>query len=162
MTLSEKNTITEYINKINGAKDIKIGRVADMIWIAMKGLDGKDYALHLQTFFRFCNDKEVLITDTDKYQPISENENFDWDDFDWDVQGNNLFDKWCNEFNKDLLDNIIIESVEINDFGDLKICFSNSVILTVFIDTTSDDECWRLFVWHGEEKHLVITGKGLE
>lgn len=53
MTLSEKNTIIECINKMKGAKNIKIGRAADLIWIAMKGIDGKDYALHMQTFLVF-------------------------------------------------------------------------------------------------------------
>ena len=160
MTLSEKNMITECINKIKGAKNIKIGRAADLIWIAMRGIDGKDYALHMQTFFRFCNNEEVLITDMDKYQPISpivENENFNWD-----IKGNNLFDKWCDEFNKNLSDNTIIMSIEINRFGDLKINFSNSLTLTVFVDTTSSDECWRFFVWHGKERHLVITGRGIQ
>ena len=42
MTLLEKNTITECINNIKGAKVIKIGRAADLIWIAMKGNDGED------------------------------------------------------------------------------------------------------------------------
>ena len=160
MTLSEKNMITECINKIKGAKNIKIGRAADLIWIAMRGIDGKDYALHMQTFFRFCNNEEVLITDMDKYQPISpivENENFNWD-----IKGNNLFDKWCDKFNKKLSDNTIIMSIEINHFGDLKINFSNSLTLTVFVDTTSSDECWRFFVWHGKERHLVITDRGMQ
>lgn len=160
MTLLEINTIKECIDKVKGAKNIRIGRAADLIWIAMKGIDGEDYALHMQTFFRFCNNEEVLITDMDKYQPISpmtENE-----DFNWDVQGNNLLDKWCDEFNKYLSDKIIINSIEINNFGDLKICFSNSITLTVFVDTTSDDECWRFFVWRGTERHLVITGRGIQ
>lgn len=160
MTLSEKNTITECINKIKGAKSIKIGRAADLVWIAMKGIDGKDYALHMQTFFRFCNIEEVLITDMDKYQPISpmtETENLNWD-----VKGNNLFDKWCDDFNKNFSDNIVIKSIEINNFGDLTIKFSNSITLNVFVDTTSNDECWRFFVWHGKERHLVITGRGIQ
>ncbi len=160
MTQLEKNTIIECINKIVGVKSIKIGRVANLVWIAMKGTDGKDYALHLQTFFRICNDERILITDMDKYQQISpagENE-----DANWDIQGNNLFDKWCNEFNNQLSNNVVIKSVEINDFGDLRIIFSNSLVLSVFVDTTSDDECWRFFVWHGKERHLVVTGKGIQ
>lgn len=160
MILLERNTIKERINKIKGAKNIKIGRSADLIWIAMKGVDGKDYALHMQTFFRFCNNEEVLITDMDKYQPISPMT--DNEDFNWDVKGNNLLDKWCDEFNKNLSDSIVINSIEINNFNDLKICFSNSITLTVFVDTTSNDECWRFFVWRGEERHLVITGRGIQ
>lgn len=160
MTLLEINTIKERIDKMKGAKNIRIGRAADLIWIAMKGTDGKDYALHLQTFFRCCNEEEVLITDMDKYQPISPMT--EAEDFDWDVQGNNLLDKWCEKFNKDLSDKMIIHSIEVNNYGDLKIRFSNSITLTVFIDTTSDDECWRFFVWHGTERHLVITGRGIQ
>lgn len=160
MTLLEINAIKECIDKAKGANKIKIGRSADLIWIAMKGVDGKDYALHMQTFFRFCNDEDVLITDMDKYQPISQMT--DNEDFDWDVKGSNLLDKWCDEFNKNLSDSIIINSIDINNFGDLKIYFSNSITLTVFVDTTSNDECWRFFVWHGKERHLVITGRGIQ
>lgn len=70
MTLSERNIITERMRKIIGAKNIKLGRVVDLVWIAMIGTDGRNYALHMQTFFRFCNQEAVLITDMDKYQPI--------------------------------------------------------------------------------------------
>lgn len=160
MTALERKTIKERIDKIIGAEKIRIGRAADLIWIAMKGVDGKDYAIHMQTFFRFCNNEEVLITDMDKYQPISPMT--DKEDFDWDVKGSNLLDKWCDEFNRNLSDSIIIDSIEINDFGDLKICFSNSITLTVFVDTTSNDECWRFFVWREKERHLVITGRGIQ
>ena len=71
MTLLEINAIKECIDKAKGANKIKIGRSADLIWIAVKGVDGKDYALHMQTFFRFCKNEEALITDMDKYRPIS-------------------------------------------------------------------------------------------
>lgn len=84
------------------------------------------------------------------------------ENFNWDVKGNNLFDKWCDDFNKNFSDNIVIKSIEINNFGDLKIKFSNSITLNVFVDTTSNDECWRFFVWHGKERHLVITGRGIQ
>ncbi len=160
MTLSEKNRITECVRRMKGAKNIRIGRAADLIWIAMKGTDGKDYALHMQTFFRFCNNEEVLITDTDKYQPIPQMAGDEG--FDWDEKGNNLLDKWCDWFNENLSDHLTVEAIEINDFGDLKICFSKNITLTVLVDTTSDDECWRFFVWRGKEQHLVITGRGLQ
>ncbi|MCM1120816.1 MAG: hypothetical protein NC543_15830 [bacterium] len=150
MTVLEKNAIIENVNRIVGARNIKIGRVVDLIWIAMQGIDGRDYALHLQTFFRFCKDEKVLITDTDKYSPISSTN--DSEDFHWDVIGSNLLDRWCDEFNRNLSPNICVESVEINNYGDLKICFSHSITLTVFIDTTSDDECWRFFIWRGGRK----------
>lgn len=159
MTLSEKNIIKEYLVKIIGANEIRIGRAVDLIWVAMKGTDGKDYALHMQAFFRFCSDDKILAANTDKYLPISPTE--DIDDFDWDVQGNNLFDKFSSEFNKTYSDDIAIESAEINEFGDLKICFSHSITLTAFVDTTSSEECWRIFEYRGDKKHLVMTGKGI-
>lgn len=160
MTLAEKNIITERMSVIIGAKNIRLGRIVDMIWIAMKGTDGRDYALHMQTFFRFSSRGKILITDADKFQPLSPD--IDYETFDWDVQGSNLLDKWCEEFNRDFSGNTVVESVEINNFGDLKICFDNSITLTVYINTTSDDECWRFFIWHGAEEHLVITGREIQ
>lgn len=160
MTLSERNLITERMSIILGAKNVRIGRVFDLVWIAIKGTDGRDYALHMQTFFRFCNQEEILITDTDKYLPASPE--IDYDTFNWDVQGNNLLDKWCEEFNKNLSDKIIIDSVEINNFGDLTVYFSNFITLTVYAGMASDEECWRFFEWNGKEEHLVITGRGIQ
>lgn len=162
MTPSEQNVITERLRTIMGAGDIRIGRVADLIWIAMKGTDGRDYALHLQTFFRFCSREAVLVTDSDKYQPASPEVDLDSGTFDWDVQGNNVLDKWCEEFNRTLSGSVTVTSVEINRFGDLKVCFGNSLTLFVYVETTSEDECWRFFEWHGEGEHLVITGRGIE
>lgn len=52
--------------------------------------------------------------------------------------------------------------MEINNFGDLTVYFSNSITLTVYAGTASDEECWRFFEWHGKEEHLVITGRGIQ
>lgn len=160
MNISEQAYITNELQKIKGATHIRIGRAADMIWIALTGTDGKEYAIHLQTFFRFCSEDGVLITDMDKYQPL--NEFRDNEEFDWDKQGNNLFDQWCNRFNSTYTDTITVKSVEVNNMGDLTVIFDNGIFLDVLIDNTSEDECWRFFEKEAaEENDLIVLGNSV-
>lgn len=164
MKLSERNIIITQLEVIKGAKNIKVGRAANLIWIAFEGINKKNYAIHLQTFFRFCDGQKVLITDSDKYQPTAlarVNPKFDAQNFEWDVQGNNLLDQWVSEFQK-ILYSLLVETVDINTLGDLEICFNHDITLTVLLDSTSSDECWRFFEWHSKKPHLVITGRGIE
>ena len=127
--------MSNYINIIKGQPLINIGRAADMAWIGFgktikvknyKGIEElkSSFALHLQCPWRMVDteNKKILFTAYDMYLPNSSTE---WtDDFDWDIQGINRYDeqakKWFGN-NK----NIIVEEVELNELGDLKIILSN-------------------------------------
>ena len=160
MNSSEKRYITEELAKIKGATHVRIGRAADMIWIALKGVDGKDYAIHLQTFFRFCDGNQILITDMDKYQPTPEYRDADLTDC--GKIGSNLLDQWCERFNSEFSETVTVSSINVNDNGDFTMALDNGMNLEVLVDNTVDDECWRFFVWRSQEKHLVVTGKGIQ
>lgn len=165
MRFFERNIILEQLKKIINADNIKIGRAADLIWIAFHSRDGREYALHLQTFFRFCDSEKVLIADCDKYQPISliENEpSFLLEKFEWDKRGNNLLDEWIDKYQSNLINKLIVKEVKVNLYGDLEIIFNQNIILTVLIETTSSDECWRFFECHSNKPHLVVTGEGIQ
>lgn len=164
MRLYEKNIILEQLKKIINADNIKIGRAADLIWIAFHSRDDREYALHLQTFFRFCDSEKVLIADCDKYQPVSfikEAPSFLPENFEWDKQGNNLFDEWIHKYQSNLISKLAVKEVKVNSYGDLKIIFNKNIILTVLIETTSSEECWRFFEYHSKKPHLVVTGEGI-
>ena len=46
-------------------------------------------------------------------------------------------------------------------YGDLRIIFSNMLMLECFINVSANQECWRFFK-HGEKKHWVVYGNGKE
>lgn len=165
MRVFERNIILVQLEKIKNADSIRIGRAADLIWIAFKSKDGTKYALHLQTFFRFCDSEKVLIADGDKYKPTSFIEgapSFSAETFEWDKQGNNLMDEWISKYQSPLLNKLIVKEVSVNLYGDLEIIFNQNITLTVLIDSTSSDECWRFFEVHSQKPHLVVTGEGIE
>jgi hypothetical protein len=162
MLKSEIDAILKRLAIIKGLKVRRIGRAANLIWIGIEGEGGKEYCLHLQTFFRFCDREKVLITDSDKYHPtaaVSSEQSFDEETFDWDVQGINRFDEWAQAFNEKYFDDLVVEDVRMNTFGDLTILFNHDISLTAYLEVTSDEECWRFFVWHSEDPHLVVTGE---
>ena len=48
-----------------------------------------------------------------------------------------------------------------NDYGDLKIDIGDNYILEIFIDTSEEEECWRILKMESDEKHYVVYGKGV-
>ena len=161
MDKQEKESIENRIRVVLGAKEIRFGRSIDVIWVALKGTDGKDYALHPRTFFRVCDENHVLVTNGDMYRLLPEYETDTENPDAWDVQGHNCFDDWAKRFNKEYSGTVTVTSVDVKENGDLTLFFSNSLVLEILIDTTTDCECWRFFEYHGSDRHLVITGKGI-
>lgn len=169
--MSEKR-IYNYLDQLLHKKICDIGRASNMLWVSIgeniialdrKGNEVKKstISLHVQSTWRIVNKekKEILLASSDFYSPNStvtaDNE------FEWDVQGNNLFDEksqiWLN---KNRL--IYIKEYKVNRWGDLLLIFSNDNRLEIFINSSDSTECWRLFKHHSDEEHLVVTGLGVE
>lgn len=167
-----KTVICEYLDKIIDEPVSCIGRAANMVWIGIgknvmtvdrKGRERKktEYALHIQSPWRIINKKkgEIVMTSSDMYAPrtgmvYSE-------DFDWEPQGNNLFDEKSQNWLKREMP-IYIKKYKINRWGDLTLFFSNNEKLQVF-NVSPDNagsyrESWRLFMPGSEELHLVVSG----
>jgi len=53
---------------------------------------------------------------------------------------------------------LIVSDVNVGDFGDLTIIFSDNTVLEVFINA-SGGECWRFFEETGD--HLVVAAAGV-
>jgi len=162
------SNIRQVLNKIIGEKIKKIGRTADMMWVCF----GKDvntvnykgesvvktkYSFNIQCSWRIKNEKQILFASNDIYKPNSLTEQTD--DFDWDIQGNNLFDEKSKTWLKQIDNHYIIEAV-LNSCNDLFLTLSNGDVLETFIDTSEDDECWRLLDYG--ENHIVVTGSDVQ
>ena len=128
-----------------------------------KRMVGK-YKLHIESFSRFICGDSVVIGKSDIFEQteaIEGSPDFNWDDFDWDVKGNNRFDELTSRhFGEDDHD-FIVNKIMVNKLGDIKIYFANSFVLEVINDVSSDREAWRFFEANSDY-HLVVTGNGIE
>lgn len=163
--------IYKYLDRLVDQPICAIGRASDMLWLGIgeerSVLDRNGcmvkkstYALHVQSMFRMVNKerKEILFASSDFYSPNSKI--LEGKEFDWDIQGNNLFDEKSQIWLKN--DGIkYIKEYRINNWGDLLLVLSNGDCLKVFVATSDCTECWRLFKCESDEEHMVVTGNGI-
>lgn len=146
-----------------------IGRAAAMCWIhfgrpieielrGRKRILG-EFALDLDCPWRIRNSSGgIELGSADMFAPAS-GRDLD-EDFDWDIQGNNLFDEKAKLlFPED--SQIIVTSVGLSSNYDLNITFSNGMRLECFVNA-SQEECWRLFKPGSEDEDFIITGSGID
>lgn len=162
----------EYINAFEELENKKIsmmGRASNLFWIGfgkMKDMNNKEgkkvvkseYALHIQSSWKFVDEKEkkILVASNDIYQPREEN---NWaDNFNWEKKENNLFDEKIGRLN---LESLEVKNIEITSYSDLTISFSNFVRLLVFSDSSTNEEIWRFFKPGQDTTHYIGTGKGI-
>ena len=157
-----------------GKKLYKIGRAAAMCWIHFGGpveveLRGRkllqgEYALDLNCPWRIKNSNDCIeLGSADMFTPSSENdlERNPGEEFNWDIQGNNLFDERAKRlFPKGT--QIVVTSAALSGDYDLVIKFSNGLMLETFANVSSHEECWRLFKPGMHSEDLVTTGTGME
>ena len=79
----------------------------------------------------------------------------------WDVQGNNLFDEKVQPLFPEG-SQITVTAAGLSGNCDLTITFSNGSCLESFVNASSQEECWRLFMPDLEHGDLVVTGVGME
>lgn len=141
-----------FINNLINQPVLAICREADMGEFSF----GK-YVLHIQCPFRIIsNIGKIIVTSYDIY--LDENGEF-LTNMRWDIKGKNLYDIECKKWfavNR----NLFVKNVDINLQGDLKIIFSNDDKLEIFVNCSTDEECWRFFEVNANKKHLVISGIG--
>lgn len=164
--------IFDYLNQLNGQSICAIGRTANMIWIGI-GEAGNDvenrtddaakslFSLHIQSAWRIINKEktEIILASSDMYSPSKKMESEKA--FEWDVQGNNLFDEkapiWLEKEST-----LYIKEYKLNRWGDLLLVLSNRDCIEIFVDSSDYTESWRFFKCHSNEEHLVVTGLGFE
>lgn len=157
--------------KIIGLPLIAAGRACDLIWFGFgrrikvkdirRGGDREvaEYALHIQCPWRITDISKIVVGSYDKYIPNSKIEYSD--EFDWDIQGANRCDEQLKTLFELHTSNLIVKSVKVDNFGELKISFSDNYVLQVIPDTSTDVEMWRFFQNGVKKEHLVMTGIGI-
>ena len=128
-----------------------------------KRLQG-EFALNLDCPWRIKNSNGCIeLGSADMFTPSSE---YDPDrspgeEFNWDIQGNNLFDEKAKQlFLKG--SQIVVTSATLSGNYDLVIKFSNGLMLETFANVSSHEECWCLFKPGMCSEDLIATGTGME
>lgn len=161
----------DFIDILLDQKLLKIGRSSNLFWIIFGNLDREldaleqkiiadEYSLHFQCPWRIIDEhsSKIILASGDVYEPNSE---IGWtENFDWEPQGNNLFDEKVKCLFPDDT-GIRVTEVLVSKSNDIKLSFSNKFTLECFVNISAEEECWRLFK-KGGNKHLVVSGNTKE
>ena len=150
--LIDPSEVHAHLDKLLGQRIWCIGRAANMLWvgfgeyITVKNYRGEErevnvYNLHVQCAWRMVSPEGIVVGFSDFYHPASKITTYEWD---WDVQGNNLFDEISARLTADFKqESIIVYKINDSPYGDLSIVLSNGCQLQLFPDDALDGEHWR-------------------
>lgn len=166
-----KHEIETHLNILIGQPLISATRAARMQmfgfgnWIdALEGEPRKvgEYALHLQCAWRVTFKDKIFVAQNDMFYPNGDYEN-EPENWYWDVSEKNR----CDEKMKELIIQqkncrLIVEKINADEFGSLRLLFNESYSLEVFPNNSLPDEFWRFFRPSTEENHFIVGGNGIE
>lgn len=163
------NEIDIIINKLKPIQNSKIHSIGTEeygnIWIKFVDEFNKIYILLIQSFFRFCDSQKVLITDLDKYEPsdlFKLSSDYDEYNYNFKTPNSSIIHEWLNNNAEKLLINLKVQHIQMNIFGDLKLQFNNNINLVVYLETTSNNECWYFFEENPNNSEcFIVYGNGL-
>jgi hypothetical protein len=119
-----------------------------------------DHAIHVQCSWKIANQSGILVASNDFYVPSSSWVG-EYDHCDWELNGNNLFDKRMQElFTRNSIQPGVTK-VQVDQYGGFKLIFTDDLVLEAFPDSSNDSENWRMFVPYDERKHFVIPNEGI-
>ena len=146
-----------------------IGRASDLVWLGFGPLESAPprpdpdrrvahYALHVQCPLRLDIESRAAVGSWDIWeQPDAPGRTPE--DFEWDVQGANLFDVQAAELNEMLSRDVpTVIRVRADSQGSLTVDMTNELCLRVFPSVSYRQENWRFFVPSGP--HLVVLPEG--
>jgi len=166
-----KNEIEVTFNELVGKPLYSIGRTTNLVWLLFgepftkKNIIGDtrtlaEYSLHIQCAWRIVQKDKIIIASGDLYSP---NSNVKLENFNWDNIGSSEFDSKASSLKKIMKDIRNVQSIEADNIGGLKICFSNNYLLEVFPNESGNDkESWRFFSNVSSSPYLVMCGGSIE
>ena len=121
-----------------------------------------EYALHVQCAWRVTTQDRVIVGNRDLYYPADYRQGEEVSpSFDYEKDYNrrdklltSLFENGTREF--------VVREVQVGTAGSIHILLSEGVALELFPNDSLSDEHWRLFQPGKEDRHFVVTGKGVE
>lgn len=165
------NKITSYLSELIGKKLHSAGRASNLFWLGLgetttvirrgKTEESAECYLHIQCSWRIVQHNKILIASRDFYSPRSDYIDDD-ENFEWDVIGNNLFDERMKTFIQSAKKRLVVEKIESDEIGGLKVFLSDSYVLEVFPDSSQNDEFWRFFTRNDISPHFVVYRNGID
>lgn len=150
-----------YIGRASNMLDLHFGE--DVIVTDSRGEKRVGtYSLHVQCPWRIINlaKRKIHLGSLDFYSPsdsLKADENFSYNNFDWDVRGQNLFDEKAQKWFSGL-EGVTVTAAKMDMFGDAKIDLSNGDRIEIFVTATDEGECWRLFLSEKSSINLIVDG----
>lgn len=145
MRKAEIPYVTQRLRTLIGQPLQCAGYAADMLTLGF-GRAG-EFSLHIQCSYRMATEEAIL---------------FDRIDYFIDEEPDNRLFNAVRNLQKQL-DGMTVETVDVNQLGDLTIRFANGVTLLALPMRSDDDECWRF--WNDElwpDQHMVVYGDHVE
>lgn len=164
-----KNSIEIKLHVLIGLPLENAGRSGNLTWfsfgktkkiMSLRGIEKRvgEHTLNVQCSWRITKELEIIVASKDLYLPSRE-----WmgkeEEFEWDIQGMNRYDERITGFKAM---NLLVEKIEADGLGSVKIYFSDSYLLEIFPDDSSEEEFWRFFVPGELNSHFVVKGNGIE
>jgi len=169
-----RDKINSQLGGLVGKKLRCSGRASNLFWLEFgemititrrdKTEQTAEYSLHIQCSWRITQQNTILTASRDFYSPNSECFEVD-ENFDWDIVGNNRFDERIKSFLHAVQNRLIVEKIDSDEIGGLKVFLSDNYVLEVFPDSSQDDEYsefWRFFTRKDDIPHFVVTANGIE
>jgi hypothetical protein len=119
------------------------------------------YALHVQCTWRLLDARGIIAASQDCFYPAGDPDNKP-PDFEWDKAVNRRDERMAAFFATCGNAFPVVQRVEADRLGSLRVVMSGEVTLEVFPDNSLEEEHWRFFRPASDEKHLVVTGRGLD
>ena len=117
--------------------------------------------MHVECAWRIAQEERVLAGSVDVYYPADLRIEEPLPGDAWDKGPNRLevlmralFEEGKREF--------IVRRVDVGAAGALSIVMDGGLSLDVLPQNSLSDEYWRLFRPHTDDKHFVVTGRGIE
>jgi hypothetical protein len=167
-----KDIIEQRLQVLVGLLLIDAGRTLTLEWFdfgsnvptqnAATTLIGR-YAIDTEEAWHIVGLEGIVVGSRDRLYPAGEDPYKDLLEFDWDHPGVNRCDERILQFLNERKDApLIVQSVEANNWGGIKINFSANYILEIFPDGSLDNDYWRLFEPGKKSRHFVVTAHGIE
>ena len=170
-----KDKIEQILNVLIGLSLRNAGRSADLEWFEFGSThselpidsDGAapvgEYVLDTECAWHIAGPNGIVVASRDRLYPAGDDPYKDLIGFEWDKPGVNRCDERIKQLFQERKDlPLIVETIEANNIGGLRVNLSTGYVLEIFPDDSLDSEYWRFFEPSKNNKHFVVTAHGIE
>src|SRR6185503_10279864 len=117
-----------------------------------------EYVIDTESAWHIAVHHGIIVASQDRLYPAGNDPYKDLLEFDWDRPDVNRCDEKMKMFLEEHKDSpVVVETIEANSRGGVKLNLSGNIILEIFPNTSLDAEYWRMFEPSNTDKHFVVT-----